>query len=185
MGGPSYINVLRRAEIMTKEVGMFVAFDSEVRFAEAMGLPKEKVKEMRLQLEKGRDWDFHKKAVWFSASGVERMMDAMGLKGGRVVDETHKDASGLADSVKPAQVPDHVEKTPPDEDVEAGVDLVVRRLLGGGVWVEAILPNKNRPRLVAVRVRDNRVMRPGMVLKRCNVHPGPLGEKGRWIWEGR
>lgn len=161
----------------------FVPKDTEKRVAEALGLSALDAKMIRKDLQKGSDWDYVNRVVHYSAEGIERLMQSMGIKGGSVASEIRPPDSPAAPGVA------ETEKTGlgMGSEVPAIPEAVcaVVRLCPNPTWVEAAYTNAcgKAVRLV-VRVKNNRFMRHGMLI-RCVPHPGELGEvHGRWLMIG-
>lgn len=173
---------LKRTEIWTKEVGMFVAKDSEARVGEALGLPRMDLKKIRAGLTRGVDWELQNGSIRYSEVGIERIMAHVGLKGGRVLE----DVKEAFKPVEPVQEAPAVNQEAPAEKTGPVVEsFVLRRCCPNPTWVECVRRLENgKLRMVIVRVPMNTHLRPGMVLKNCRRHPGALGEKGRWMWAG-
>lgn len=184
---------LKRTEFRTKEVGMFVAKDSEARVGEALGLPRMDLKKIRAGLTRGVDWELQNGSIRYSEVGIERIMAKMGLKGGRVLQDV-KEAFEPVEPVEEAPAvssgaeqgsTDRTDKTDGEKKPAAVESFVLRRCCPNPTWVECVRRLENgKLRMVIVRVPMNTNLRPGMVLKNCRRHPGALGEKGRWMWAG-
>jgi hypothetical protein len=156
----------------------FKVFESETGLSERLGIRRETLKTIRPTLKRGVDWDIQDRVVQYSAVGVERVMEYVGYKGGAVMTQeppVEKNAPIHVQEVKKAVA----------EPSKARM-MTVCRLCPNPTWVYAVAGVEEGRRVVAlVRVPDNRMLRQGMVLHGCVVHPGVMGAvRGRWLWRG-
>lgn len=127
---------------------------SERNLAATTGIDREMLKVARESLEKGADWDLVKGMVVYTAAGIQRLMEALGVAG--AITDAELDAIM-------AWLPPE-----PEEATKKTVSASFLRRFRSPHHIGALLDGRE----VTVRVRDSKNFRAGMEIPIREMTPG-------------